>query len=172
MKTLWNQRNPSKLSLYQRREVNLRCNRNRFCSTSKMKTLQDTSKNSVRNWSLQPAKNVPTETLTESVFVRPAGTRTTSPWSAASATLWSTLLPRRNLSSTSKNSLWSWALSSTKPRRTRTSASRESMWRSFKEPSLRLLSSRINSEKSKRHSGKRSPLTSPPRKQKVLSLEV
>ena len=72
-------RNLSKLSRLQRREVKLLFNRNRFCSTSKMKTLQDTSKNSVRNWSLQPAKNVPTEMLTEFVFVKPAGTMIISP---------------------------------------------------------------------------------------------
>jgi len=44
-----------------------------------MKTQQDTLKNSVRNLSLQHAKNAPTEMLTEFVSVRLAGKRTISP---------------------------------------------------------------------------------------------
>ena len=79
LKILRKQRNLSKLSRLQKREAKLLSNRNRFCSTSKMKTLQDTLKNFVRNLSLQPANNVPTEMLTEFVFVRPAGTMTISP---------------------------------------------------------------------------------------------
>jgi len=79
LKIIKKQRNLSNLSLSQRREAKLLFNRNRFCSTSKMKTLQDTSRNSVRNLSLQLASNVPTEMLTEFVFVRPAATMTISP---------------------------------------------------------------------------------------------
>ena len=79
LKILRKQRNLSKLSQLQKKEAKLRFNRNRFCSTSKMKTLQDTLKNSAKNSSHQPAKNVLTEMLTEFVFARFAGTRTISP---------------------------------------------------------------------------------------------
>jgi len=79
LKIIRNQRNLPKLSLLQIREVKLLFNRNRFFSTSKMKTRPNTSRNSVRNLSLQHAKNVPTEMLTEFVFVKPAGTMIISP---------------------------------------------------------------------------------------------
>jgi len=79
LKILRKQRNLSKLSLLQRREAKLLFSRNRFCSTSKMKILQDTLRNFVKNSSHQPAKNVPTEMLTEFVFVRLAGTMIISP---------------------------------------------------------------------------------------------
>jgi len=78
LKILRKQRNLSKLSLLQRKEEKLLFNRNRFCSISKMKTLQDTSRNSARNSSLQHANNVPTEMQIESVYVRLAGTKTIS----------------------------------------------------------------------------------------------
>jgi len=53
-------------------------NKNKYCLTSKMKTPQGISRNFVRNLSLQPANNVPTEMLIEFVFARPAGTMTIS----------------------------------------------------------------------------------------------